>query len=621
MGTRQSLLVASWLACAASACGGNPSQSPVGTPDATRYPPFDAGTSSDLGRGNRDATVDRSGLDGGREDAEPGTMIGPVEAPEAPSLDGGPSPFLMTSDCNRVAYRNEHGDPALGGATIRVRVRIARSASGVPATTPTRVAQDIARLNAAYSAASIRFEVADSQELPPSDAYYNDGMIQLWHDLSAGAPGLMTSTGSQLWLDALPLVYVRTIAASPGVIVTGYGNRPGVVLSSDPSVLDAGATRSGTIAQEVGHYLGLDHTHACHVDPTDPSSAEFNGDRIVDTPRDPGPSWHRKSGCAQGTCTQNPTTCAVTCGGGEAPDGRNYMSYYDYRCTNHFTADQIRYLRCALLRDRTASIACPSGQSFCDGACRSISTTTNCGACGIQCASDQTCATNVCRCPSGQALCGGRCQFTPDGGCGAVCPSGQVVCNGSCVDVRSDRRHCGACGSACAGDMTCTAGTCACPSGRAFCLGACRDLSTDNDHCGACFRECTGGQQCSGGVCRCASGRTLCGSTCRALDSDPASCGACGRSCPAGAGCVSGRCQCMRSFGDDLNCGECGHVCGAGQHCRNAPCPGSCILQFVCCLPEVHACTGTNPCPAGTNASRDSRIEQPCRYVCCAPGL
>lgn len=62
------------------------------------------------------------------------------------------------------------------------------------------------------------------------------------------------------------------------------------------------------------------------------------------------------------------------------------------------------------------------------------------------------------------------------------CPSLLEECDGACVDVQSDRRHCGACGRACAAGSVCVAGACgsealapcAVRTGGAFVtLGAC----------------------------------------------------------------------------------------------------------------------------------------------------
>lgn len=96
---------------------------------------------------------------------------------------------------------------------------------------------------------------------------------------------------------------------------------------------------------------------------------------------------------------------------------------------------------------------------------------------------------------------------------GVTCGSTQTACavgaETVCVDVRSDSRHCGACGRACCAGEWCAGGTCAlgCPPGMTVCraagtgCGLCADLRTDPDRCGACDRPCATGQVCADGSC------------------------------------------------------------------------------------------------------------------------
>ncbi|MDP3278008.1 MAG: hypothetical protein Q8Q09_22675, partial [Deltaproteobacteria bacterium] len=99
-----------------------------------------------------------------------------------------------------------------------------------------------------------------------------------------------------------------------------------------------------------------------------------------------------------------------------------------------------------------------------------------------------------------------------------TCTADQMVCNSTCVSVQTDRNHCGACGTVCAGGQVCRAGSCEieCPSGQARCSGACVTLSGDRSNCGACGTMCPAGQVCSAGACAttCASGLTDCMGSC-----------------------------------------------------------------------------------------------------------
>lgn len=100
------------------------------------------------------------------------------------------------------------------------------------------------------------------------------------------------------------------------------------------------------------------------------------------------------------------------------------------------------------------------------------------------------------------------------GGC-SRCPGESQACGGECFELRSDPRHCGACGHTCPaakdGEARCNNGSCSsvCPAGFIECSGACVDANS-HDSCGSC-------QAC-------------------------AHCGTCGSSCTAPAHCRSARC-------------------------------------------------------------------------------
>lgn len=108
-------------------------------------------------------------------------------------------------------------------------------------------------------------------------------------------------------------------------------DHPGI---ADGAIAIAKGRAPTTAAHEIGHYLGLCHTHF-GFDDTMHRVVEFtdgdgqlvqqscaplcvgDGDGMCDTPEDPGP----------GRCTYD-QTCAVGCRHGERPDPFNVMSYY-----------------------------------------------------------------------------------------------------------------------------------------------------------------------------------------------------------------------------------------------------------------------------------------------------
>ena len=203
----------------------------------------------------------------------------------------------------------------------------------------------------------------------------------------------------------------------------------------------------------------------------------------------------------------------------------------------------------------------------------------------------------------------------------ATCPDSRFPCD---VDLRTDVRNCGACGSACPSNgigetFECVEGRCvmACrvDARRLDCDGApdngCETASASNENCGACGVECPDpanpcieqGPNAFG--CGCRPGRIYCASgnssgACIDPERDDEHCGACGTACdPDGGGrerpphtyfgCVESECgrpKCEETWGDcdtqgangceaslqtDDNCGACGNVCPTGTKCAADP--------------------------------------------------
>lgn len=148
----------------------------------------------------------------------------------------------------------------------------------------------------------------------------------------------------------------------------------------------------------------------------------------------------------------------------------------------------------------------------------------NCGRCGVACASNQICA---------------------DGACRLDCPDDFEVCGDECRNLRTDPDNCGACGNACARLEVCNNGRCDTSCGNlTSCNGICRDLEHDPSNCGSCGAACNPGDVCVDGECSlvCGPGITNCDGVCRDLRVDPANCGACGNRCGARQTCNAGMC-------------------------------------------------------------------------------
>ena len=139
------------------------------------------------------------------------------------------------------------------------------------------------------------------------------------------------------------------------------------------------------------------------------------------------------------------------------------------------------------------TLQCPNGFTNCNAKCSNLQTdTANCGACGVACAMGQTCTNGTCA--------------------AAPCAMPLVSCSNVCVDTRFDTSNCGGCGKLCAAPAN---GTAACVGGacRAICnanYGDCDatytngcevDLRTDAKNCGLCGTACANGQPCIAGQC------------------------------------------------------------------------------------------------------------------------
>ena len=149
----------------------------------------------------------------------------------------------------------------------------------------------------------------------------------------------------------IPVVFTRTLLVDavprPGLATPPNGICGGVrrVQGRQPlvgGVVIAKQRWESTVAHEIGHYLGLCHTHAPTVDAvlgeseTGEPCAEpcrVEGDGICDTPIDPGPL-----GCSVDE------SCGLVCDDGAAADASNVMAYYP-TCRSGFTAEQMRVVR------------------------------------------------------------------------------------------------------------------------------------------------------------------------------------------------------------------------------------------------------------------------------------
>lgn len=195
-----------------------------------------------------------------------------------------------------------------------------------------------------------------------------------------------------------------------GGLQEGYGPDVGVVAV-------AKARFPTTVAHELGHFLGLCHTHEQHE--TSPivayadaqtgklarcaPSCRGEGDGICDTPPDPGPERCRyELGCQ--------TSCGI---GGAEPDATNLMSYYT-DCRARFTDEQVHLVQHTLAM-RRAWHRCVGQRCTCqlgDATCPA----------GMSCRPARIGSDDTVRCTlDGPRPAGSDCDHQAECGAGALC--------------------------------------------------------------------------------------------------------------------------------------------------------------------------------------------------------
>jgi hypothetical protein len=158
----------------------------------------------------------------------------------------------------------------------------------------------------------------------------------------SSAVGEATPAGSEGLPFYIPVLFVETIATEPpkAGMSTLPNNRCGGVRISDGAAAAHGlvvvseARQPETLAHEIGHYLGLCHTHdelaAYGLAGQAASECDGSGDGICDTAFDPGPP----------RCVEL-ATCEPLCQDASAhPDTSNVMSYY-MSCRRGLSPEQL----------------------------------------------------------------------------------------------------------------------------------------------------------------------------------------------------------------------------------------------------------------------------------------
>lgn len=131
--------------------------------------------------------------------------------------------------------------------------------------------------------------------------------------------------------NAINIYFVDYSAGYCGWANFPWSNKKYILLSNKCAI------NSSTFAHELGHYLGLLHTHSTSngEELVDGSNCSSTGDLLCDTPADPNLSGNVGSDCIY-TGTDTDANNAIY-----NPDTENLMSYSPKDCRTQFSTDQI----------------------------------------------------------------------------------------------------------------------------------------------------------------------------------------------------------------------------------------------------------------------------------------
>ncbi|MBC6996155.1 hypothetical protein H9S92_18435, partial [Lewinella lacunae] len=218
---------------------------------------------------------------------------------------------------------------------IPVRAHIIRQSNGSGGLSIAQWNTALANLNALYAPANIQFVECGAPNIIQSSTFYNFSSSQ--------EASIYNAHGVE---DVLNIFIPGGTLTADGNDLCGYAYFP---WSNAPDLLVTAAscmTSGNTFAHEVGHYLGLYHTHGktnCEVTDELVNGVQCNsrGDNVCDTPADPnlqGPN------CSVYLVNTN---CVYVGNSTDAngqlfnPNPRNIMSYSRHSCRDFFSPQQL----------------------------------------------------------------------------------------------------------------------------------------------------------------------------------------------------------------------------------------------------------------------------------------
>jgi hypothetical protein len=210
-----------------------------------------------------------------------------------------------------------------------------------------RMQEDLAIMNRVFAPTRFRWE--RTREAPLTYKSFDPALMEeaatnLSQQESAYRPGRVdvsddpATRGLNFYI---PVLYTEELKMRPpkaGMSTLPNAHCGGVRLSDRPSpvsglIVVSEARQPETLAHEMGHYLGLCHTHeelgSFVVAGEAALECQLSGDSVCDTPSDPGPP----------SCYQA-EPCLLMCRDASRPDPFNIMSYY-MGCRRVLTPEQL----------------------------------------------------------------------------------------------------------------------------------------------------------------------------------------------------------------------------------------------------------------------------------------
>lgn len=219
--------------------------------------------------------------------------------------------------------------------TVPVQIHLMRQSNGNSNLTIQQIRDELDSANFYYQNAGLIFVECGNPEMIDDDNYYD-------FDNTTDESYILTN---HFTANVVNLYFGNTITRN-GTSVCGYAWYPG---GQDACFISGScATNGSSLTHELGHYMGVMHTHGGSADElVDGSNCSTEGDYICDTPADPN-----ISGLVNTSCIYTGTDVDLN-NAPYQPDVSNIMSYSRKSCRVSFTPMQYALINSTFWNYRT----------------------------------------------------------------------------------------------------------------------------------------------------------------------------------------------------------------------------------------------------------------------------